>query len=428
MAGKSEHLKRYLFLILGLLVNAFGLVLITKSLLGNTPAAVIPYVLSVKFPFSYGTFTFLFNLLLLFIQIIVLGRKTKSTVFLQIPLALVYSVFIDLCVSLVAMYSPYNYSLKLGILLMGCVFRALGISLCVTADEIMLPGEAFVLALAKKLKTDFSIMKLATDIIFVASGAGLAVSLLGRMDGVREGTLIATAIIAPMSRLFTKHLMHFQERHLFSPHVLARYVRDKGKSPLIVTISSQSGSGGHKIAQILSKKLGFPLYDNNLIDLIAKQGSFDKEYVKAHMERLYTNKFWEFFVENYSYAGYSLESYEPLFEKQKEVVEHIADKGSAVIVGYCSEYLLRDDANVFSIYIHADEETKRKFLMQEYKVDSLKAVSIMKNHDRERALYFKHFTGEEWAISDRFSISIDSAMLGIEKTADLLYDIIKKTR
>lgn len=427
MRSKAEIIRRYIFLIVGLLINAAGIVLIAKACLGNSPTGAIPYVLNLKFPYSLGTLTLGMYIVMFLVQVFILRSNLKIRDFIQLPLALVYSSFIDLVMYWISGYTPTHYGIQMFTFLVGCILRAMGVSIQVVADVAMLPGEAFMLVIARAIKKEFSVVKLVCDASFVVIAGVLAIVLLGRIDGIGEGTLIAAVITAPISKVFTMNLMSFDRRILRGQAV---YTQDKvvvaENEPYIITISSQSGSGGHRIAKILSEKLNLPLYDNNMIDMISKEGNFPEGYVKARMERLYTNRFWEFYVENYSYVGYSLESYEPLFNEQAKVIGDIASKGSSIIVGYCSEYLLRDRKNVISIYIHANDDAKLKFLEQEYKVNSKEAKNIMRSHDKERALYFKHFTGEEWAVSDRFSVSIDSSLLGIDKTADLLYDVIRK--
>lgn len=428
MRSKAEIFRRYLFLAVGLLINAAGIVLITKACMGNSPIGSIPYILSLKFPYSLGALTFALYFLMFIIQLFILGKNIKAKDFIQLPLSVVYSCFIDLCMYVVRSFTPSNYGIMMSAFLFGCVLRAFGVSVQVIADVAMLPGEAFMIAVSKALKKEFSIVKLFMDGLFVAIAAGLSIVFFGKLIGIREGTLIAVIITAPMSKIFSLNLIPFENNVLIGAKTFKSAFEKTGNDdePYIITISSQSGSGGHKIAKILAKRLGLPLYDNNLIDIISKEGNFPEGYVKKRMERLYTNRFWEFYVENYSYVGYSLESYEPLFNQQTKVINDIASRGSSIIVGYCSEYLLRNRKNVISIYIHANEERKLEFLEQEYKVNSKEALGIMKSHDRERALYFKHFTGEEWAISDRFSVTIDSSILGIEETGNLLYDVIKK--
>lgn len=425
---KAEIFKRYIFLIIGLLINAFGVILLTKSSLGTSPIASIPYVLSEAFPVSMGTLNFLLYFLFFLIQALILRKKMTPNDFIQIPLSICYSAFLDICISLAVALEPTTYPAMLGTLLLGCVFRSVGISMQVVADVAMLSGEAFVLVLAKAMKKEYSIVKLVSDALMTVIAVVLSFGLLGKAVGVREGTLLVVLLVAPVSNLLTKGLLPIGN-HFFKAQqepVAGKAFSGKSKAPLIITISSQSGSGGHKVGSIVAKRLGMELYDNNLIEMIAKEGGFSPSYVRDRMIGLYTNRFWEFFVENYAYTSYQMESYEAIYEAQERVIEKLAQKGNCVIVGYCSEYLLRERENVFSVHIHANEEAKMKFLEEEYKVTSKQAREIMVSHDRERAKYFNHFTGEDWSETGRFSLSLDSSLFGIEGTADIVCNVVGK--
>ncbi len=85
-----EKTKRYLIFILGLFVNSLGVSLITKANLGTSPISSIPYVLSLNFPLSLGNFTVIFSLLLIFLQLLILGRNFKAEHVLQIPVSFAF--------------------------------------------------------------------------------------------------------------------------------------------------------------------------------------------------------------------------------------------------------------------------------------------------------------------------------------------------
>lgn len=94
--SKQELIRRYLFFILGLYVNSLGISLITKAELGTSPISSIPYTLSIGFPLSLGMFTLFYSLLLIVIQLVILGRRFPRQFWLQLPVSLGFSLFIDL--------------------------------------------------------------------------------------------------------------------------------------------------------------------------------------------------------------------------------------------------------------------------------------------------------------------------------------------
>ena len=148
MRNRSELTKRYCVFLLGIWCNAIGVALITKSMLGTGPTTCIPYVVSLKFPLSFGMCTFLFNVLLLLLQILILRKKFQKSQFLQIPVSFLFAAFIDAAMALCSFIQAKHYITALLIVCLGCVFRAFGVSCQVVADVVMLSSEAFVKAVS----------------------------------------------------------------------------------------------------------------------------------------------------------------------------------------------------------------------------------------------------------------------------------------
>ena len=108
--AKRELTARYLFFIAGLFVNAFGISLIIKANLGSSPISSLPYTLSLKFPITLGQFTLLLNAVLIAGQIALLKKDFRKEQFLQIPVAILFSFFIDCSMALLSV-SPLRDTL-----------------------------------------------------------------------------------------------------------------------------------------------------------------------------------------------------------------------------------------------------------------------------------------------------------------------------
>ena len=70
-------LSRYGWFTAGVLLNAFGVALITKAALGTSPISSLPYVLSLRFPVTLGQFTFLMNMLFILAQVLLLRKDFR---------------------------------------------------------------------------------------------------------------------------------------------------------------------------------------------------------------------------------------------------------------------------------------------------------------------------------------------------------------
>ena len=98
--AKEEYMKRYSLLVISQFVNALGVVLITKALLGTSPISSLPYVISIFTPFTLGEFTFIQNMVFILIEVAGMGWQNfnlkRGEILIQIPLVLFFSFSIDL--------------------------------------------------------------------------------------------------------------------------------------------------------------------------------------------------------------------------------------------------------------------------------------------------------------------------------------------
>lgn len=122
--NKKDLLKRYLIFLAGLFVNSLGVALITKANLGTSPISSIPYVLSLNFALSLGSFTIIFSILLIVLQIVILGKNFKPESLLQIPVSIAFGFFIDFSMILLNALNPQMYAAKVAYLLIGCLILA----------------------------------------------------------------------------------------------------------------------------------------------------------------------------------------------------------------------------------------------------------------------------------------------------------------
>lgn len=201
-----NKLKRYLLFLVGLFINSLGVSLVTKANLGTSPISSIPYVLSLKFPFTLGNFTIVHNLVLIALQIIILRKNFKIENILQIPVAVMFGYFIDFTMYLLFWVDPQNYFMKIIALLLGCFVLGFGVYIEVLADVVMLAGESFVRAIVQTWNTNFGITKIIADSSMVIIAGVLSFAIFGRLNGLREGTVVAALSVGFIARLFGEKL------------------------------------------------------------------------------------------------------------------------------------------------------------------------------------------------------------------------------
>ena len=206
MTNKTELIKRYIFLLVGLFVNGLGVSFITKAGLGTSPITSIPYTLSLGFTPTVGMFTLFFNLLLIVLQIILLRRNFQLQNLLQLPIIALFSFFIDLTMSLLGFMQPETYAMKVVSLIVGCLILGFGVFMEMVANVAMLPGEATVRAVSDVFSTDFGKTKIAFDSSMTVIAAILSFIMFKHLDGVREGTIVAAILVGFIARLFKKYI------------------------------------------------------------------------------------------------------------------------------------------------------------------------------------------------------------------------------
>lgn len=199
----------------------------------------------------------------------------------------------------------------------------------------------------------------------------------------------------------------------------------------IITIGRQFGSGGHEIGNLLATRLDIPLYDNNLVRMVAKKLDIREETAQAVDETTINN-----FLSGYVLAPVGdsekipdTELIQPLNEQvhemQTQIIRKFADRGSCVIVGRCADYVLKDYENCMNVFICADKEDRIRRIAKRYDMSERKALDKIRKIDRERKYYYESHTGREWGSTDTYPVILNVSRLGTTRTVDVLEMICK---
>lgn len=197
-----EHIIRYSMLTLGLFIMALGVSLSIKANLGTTPISCIPYVLSLGLHLTVGEFTIIFNILLILLQILLLRKDFEKWQLLQIIVVIMFGYFTDLTLWLLTNINVNGYILEWIITLISCFTLAFGILIEVKAEVIYMAGEGIVLAISKVIGIEFGKVKPFFDVSMVIIGVISSFLLVGKLSGIREGTIIAAIIIGLIVKFY----------------------------------------------------------------------------------------------------------------------------------------------------------------------------------------------------------------------------------
>ena len=193
----------------------------------------------------------------------------------------------------------------------------------------------------------------------------------------------------------------------------------------IINIGRQFGSGGKMIASRIGETLGINVYDNELISKAAEESGFSKELFERSDEKRSMFNISSFFGTGRFGSAQNYVGDNELFKIQSDVIRGIAEKGPAIFVGRCSNYILRDMA-CLDVFISAPAEERVKRIMERTGLDEDDARTRMERQDRTRQTYYNFFTFGNWGAASDYDLCIDSSLLGIEGTADFIIDFGRK--
>lgn len=189
-----QFVIRILIYCLGLLLLAFGVAISVNSNLGVSPVNSLPYVISRMISVQLGTCVTAVFCSYIVLQILILRREFQPVNLLQILFSTLFGYFVDFAKWTIGDFALPGYTGRLGMLAVSILLIALGILLYMDAELVPMPMEGLTAAIAKKLGKPFPTMKTVVDCVVVGTGIVLCLVFLGKLDGIREGTVI-TAIV-----------------------------------------------------------------------------------------------------------------------------------------------------------------------------------------------------------------------------------------
>lgn len=427
--SKREIIKRYLIFLVGLFISSLGVSFITKVDLGTSPISSIPYVLSLGFKPTLGQYTIFFSLLLIILQFIILGKSFKKESLLQIPVSILFGYFIDWSMLILWWLNPENYGLKMLSLLVGCIILALGVYFEVIANVVMLPGESFVKAVTYRFNTDFGITKVCFDASMTIAACLISFVLFNKINGVREGTVIAAFIVGLIAKFFGKTLARLTDFLLPRDNSINDGINVNGenKESFAITIAREYGSGGREIGKKIADKLGIAYYDSELISIVAKESGYSEEFVSQNEQKISNNLFYDLYAQYYAYTNDDEPKYDILFKTEQKIIRELAEKSSCVIVGRMSNYALRENKRAFNVFVSADINSKVKHITERDGLTEQEAIKKIVKVESERRKHCRHFTDTEWGMASNYDMTIKTSKYSVEEVADIIINMAQRS-
>ena len=206
--------------------------------------------------------------------------------------------------------------------------------------------------------------------------------------------------------------------------------KENNEEKIVITIGREIGSGGRKVGKLLAATLNIPFYDKQVITDSAKANGIDEELFKQVDEANLDSFWYEFSEEAYSKeenenSFVQMAAQDKLFMIQSDTIRKIAEKGSAVIVGRCSTYILKN--NSFKVFVTADMDDRIERVMRYYKVDKDKAKQMIVKSDKKRENYHSYYTNQNWKDKENYDLYINTTKEGIDGAVEKIIKRIKKS-
>lgn len=199
----------------------------------------------------------------------------------------------------------------------------------------------------------------------------------------------------------------------------------------VITIARGFGSGGKDIATRLSKELGIPCYERQILTMASDQSGIDESVFVETDEKL-RGKYIANFLRKMPVTGVvepqdrAFVSDVNVFNIQADLIRTLAETESCIIVGKCADDILREYPNVISIYIEAPRSACVKSIMEKLHVSEKRAHQLIRDTDKYRAKYYSYYTsGKDWTNPTNYDLVLNSDRIGREKCVELIKNYVK---
>ena len=314
-------------------------------------------------------------------------------------------------------YACLSFRIYLGGILLCCIQKAS----CIFLQSIDKPYKAMTLSLMRDV-----ILLVPGVCIFGLCGNLYTMLWAGPVSDI--GAFIVTVIFATVE---CRKISKLAKETIIEDNANKDKTIENPKDNFVISIGREFGSGGKYIGQELAKRLNIKCYDNELLAKVSENYNIDMAMLEKVDEKQ-KSSFWYSFATNYVFTNNDevspISAEDNLFLKQAKVIEELYNSGeNSIMVGRCSDYILKDKQNVIKVFIYSsdmDFKVNRKIKLENLNIAT--AEKKIKQVDKQRAEYYKHFTSQTWGDRNNYDLCIDTSKIGVEESIDILESYIRK--
>lgn len=193
----------------------------------------------------------------------------------------------------------------------------------------------------------------------------------------------------------------------------------------VITISRQFGSGGHSIVKSLAEQLDISCYDKEILDRIASETGFAPGFIEKASEYAAANNslLWNLAMKHSPFHVPEDNPADVIYFAQAKIIKELAQKEPCVIIGRCSDYILRDREDCLHIFICADKHSRAKRILEQYGDNGKPIEKRIDDKDTRRKIYYSHYTDRVWGAPVNYHATLNSGELGEDACIQIIWKI-----
>lgn len=191
----------------------------------------------------------------------------------------------------------------------------------------------------------------------------------------------------------------------------------------LITLSRQYGSGGREVCEFLSKKLGIPYFDREILtEAATKAGVLEADYKTLNEMSYKLNRITFSMDAGVPRDTSRLSNSHQMFLQQSSIIKKLASQGSGIFLGRCADYILGDNPQCYSFYTYADDSFRENRAQEKYEGMSLKQLNKI---EKKRGDYYRLYTGgREIGNKTNYHMMLNTGKINPEQAAELIIELI----
>jgi cytidylate kinase len=199
----------------------------------------------------------------------------------------------------------------------------------------------------------------------------------------------------------------------------------------VVTISRQFGAGGLTLGRMISKKMGYTLFDNEILQLVAEKANVSTQWVESMeknvgkpFQKIVTNLVSKSLVDRVIAKEYGYIDEEIYVDSLRTIITKIADEDNAVIVGRGGQYILKDRKDAVHALLIGERDRRVEFIEKKYKLSYKQASNLVDSEEKRRGNLYRKFGLEDYDQPQLYHMVLNMGRIDLETARDLICQLI----